>query len=159
MPDNAPPPAPAGRQDLAAMIVPLGRNLINAELPVLRAHDLAMWGYSVLLRLDDEPVRTQAALARDIGADKTRIIAILDDLDDRGWIRRQPDPDDRRARLLSLTPEGRRVRDSVQSAIQENEERLLARLDPADRKGFLNALQFLAALPAEEFTDEPVADD
>lgn len=143
-----------GRSDLAAMIVPLGRALVAAELPVLRQHGLAMWAYAVLLRLDDEPVRTQAALAREIGADKTRIIGVLDDLEERGLIRRQPDPTDRRARLLSLTPTGHRLRDTVQEAIQQREERLLARLPEDDRRGFLNALQALAALSPSEISSD-----
>ena len=65
-----------GRQDLAAMIAPLQRALIAAELPVLRAHGLSMWGYVVLNAVDGEPVRTQAALAEFIGADKSRIIGV-----------------------------------------------------------------------------------
>src|SRR3954452_12351861 len=127
----------ARRRDLAAMIVPLGRALMAAELPVLRAHDVSIWGYSVLIALDDEPLRTQAALAESIGADKTRIIGVLDDLQGKGLILREPDPADRRVRLLSITPEGRRVRESVQAAIQEGEERLLALLPADDRRGFL----------------------
>ena len=126
------------------MIVPLGRALTLAELPILQAHDLTMWAYMVLLRLDEEPIRTQAALAEAVGADKTRIIAVLDDLEARGFIGRQPDPSDRRARLLSLTEDGRRTRDAAQSAIQRREEDVLARLTPADRRGFLNALKTLS---------------
>ncbi|MEJ3750679.1 MarR family transcriptional regulator [Actinomycetes bacterium KLBMP 9797] len=131
------------RPDLAAMIVPLGRALTGAERPVLRDHGLSMWAYVVLLHLDDRPVRTQAALAEAVGADKTRIIAVLDDLAERGLIHRQPDPADRRARLLSITEAGRRTRDAAQVAIQQQEERLLARLTPAQRRGFLDALQIL----------------
>jgi DNA-binding MarR family transcriptional regulator len=142
----------AERPDLAAMMVPLGRHLITAEMPVLRAHGLAMWAYVVLLALGDEPTRTQAALAQAIGADKTRIIGVLDDLAERGLIRRTPDPDDRRARLLAITAAGERLRDAVQADIQANEERLLARLSAADRRGFLRGLQVLAALPPEEIT-------
>ncbi|MCW2878974.1 MAG: Transcriptional regulator-like protein [Sphaerisporangium sp.] len=141
------------RPDLAAMISPLSRALIDAELPVLREHDLSMWAYTVLLALDERPLRTQAALAESIGADKTRIIGVLDDLQRRGLIERTPDPGDRRVRVLSLTAEGRRVRDSAQAAIQRKEERLLARLSAEDRQGFLHALQTLATLPPEEITD------
>lgn len=137
------------RADLAAMVVPLGRALVNAELPVLRRYELSMWAYSVLLGLDED-VRTQAALAQAIGADKTRIIGVLDDLQERGLIERQPDPDDRRARLLSLTTEGRLRRELVQREIQRNEERVLARLTATDRRAFLRALQTLSALPPEE---------
>ncbi|MEZ0066969.1 DNA-binding MarR family transcriptional regulator [Streptacidiphilus sp. MAP12-20] len=134
------------RPDLAAMMVPLGRALMAAEQPILDAHGVSMWAYAVLLRLDATPLRTQAALAEAIGADKTRIIAVLDDLAARGLISREPDPLDRRVRLLALTPEGRRVRDAVQAAIQIGEERLLGRLPAADRAAFLRGLQALAAL-------------
>ena len=62
------------RRDLAAMLYPLARSLIAAELPVLARHGISMWGYVVLNALDGSPARTQAALAQAIGADKTRII-------------------------------------------------------------------------------------
>ncbi|WP_285543789.1 MarR family winged helix-turn-helix transcriptional regulator, partial [Streptomyces lavendulae] len=97
------------RPDLAAMVVPLGRALMAAEQPVLDAHGLSMWGYVVLSALGDTALRTQAALAAAISADKTRIIAVLDDLESRELLARRPDPKDRRARLLSLTPQGRRL--------------------------------------------------
>ncbi|MEU2503444.1 MarR family transcriptional regulator [Streptomyces sp. NPDC007863] len=142
MSENA-TPGEERRPDLAAMVVPLGRALMAAERPVLDAHGLTMWAYAVLLHLDEAPIRTQAALAEAIGADKTRIIGVLDALAERELIHRVPDPKDRRVRLLSLTPEGRRVRDTAQSAIQENEERLLAGLSTRDREGFLRALRAL----------------
>lgn len=134
------------------MIVPLGRALTAAELPVLRAHGLTMWAYVVLLALGEAPVRTQSALAQSIGADKTRIIGVLDGLQERGLIERRPDPADRRARLLSLTAEGRRLRDSAQAGIRQREDRLLARLPDDDRAAFLRALRALSALPGEEVT-------
>ncbi|GAP28066.1 MarR family winged helix-turn-helix transcriptional regulator [Nocardia seriolae] len=138
------------RPDLAAMIVPLGRALMAAEQPVLAAHGLTMWAYVVLLRLDETTTRGQGLLAQEIGADKTRIITVLDDLQERGLIERRPDPADRRARLLALTPAGRGLRDAAQAEIQAREDRLLARLPAADRRGLLNALIALAALPRDE---------
>ncbi|BEL05095.1 MarR family transcriptional regulator [Actinoplanes sichuanensis] len=125
------------------MIGPLGRTLLALEAPILEAHGLAMWAYAVLLNLDSEPVRTQNALADAIGADKTRIIRILDDLAARGLIERRPDPTDRRVRLLSITAEGRRLRDATQTAIQAAENDLLDRLTPTERETFLTILQKL----------------
>jgi DNA-binding MarR family transcriptional regulator len=141
------------RPDLAALIVPLGRTLMAAEQPILQRHRIAMWAYAVLLALDsgEEPVRTQAALAQAIGADKTRIIAVLDDLQERGLIRREPDPDDRRARILAITPRGRKLRHAVQTEIQAQEERTLAALEPRDRAAFLRSLQTLAGLDPQEW--------
>ncbi|WP_236796391.1 MarR family winged helix-turn-helix transcriptional regulator [Amycolatopsis sp. GM8] len=132
------------RPDLAAMIVPLGRALTRAEEPILREHGLTMWAYIVLLALREQETRTQAALAERIGADKTRLIPVLDELQDRGLIERHPDPADRRVRLLAITTEGRRLTAKTQAAIQRNEEKRLARLDPADREAFLRALRTLA---------------
>ncbi|KUI22509.1 MarR family transcriptional regulator [Mycobacterium sp. GA-1285] len=133
------PPKPR-RRDLAAMLAPLLRRLIALETPVLAEHGISMWGYSVLSALDASPVRTQAALAEAIGADKTRIIPTLDELQDRGYIERKPDPADRRVRLLAITEAGRALKDSVQAEIQRGEERWLSALSPADRRAFLRAL-------------------
>ena len=137
------PPKPR-RDDLAAMLHPLLRNLVAAELPILAAHDLSMWGYVVLNALDRSPVRTQTALADAIGADKTRIIGTLDELQQRGYIGRRPDPDDRRVRLLEITQAGRAVKNAVQSDIQRGEERLLAELTAEERKVFLRVVERLA---------------
>ena len=141
-----------GRRDLAAMLHPLTRALVAAELPVLARHGISMWGYVVLNALEGGPARTQAALAQAIGADKTRIIATLDELQQAGLITRDPDPADRRIRLLAISADGRRVRADVQSAIQSNEDRVLARLPAADRRAFLRVAAILSDLPQQEIT-------
>ena len=137
------------RPDLAAMLAQLARQTVAAEEPVLAAHGLSMWGYIVLSALDHSPIRTQAALAEAIGADKTRIIPTLDDLQEHGYIERIPDPDDRRARLLEITESGRSIKDEVQAAIQRGEEHWLGQLSANDRDVFLRALQQLSAHGAD----------
>ena len=142
----------SNRADLAAMMYPLSRSLMAAELPILRAHEISMWGYAVLNALVEQPIRTQSALAQAIGADKTRIIGVLDELQDRALIERTPDPDDRRVHQLAITEAGRALREQVRADIQHGEERLLTRLTPADRRAFLRALALLAELPPEEIS-------
>jgi DNA-binding MarR family transcriptional regulator len=136
-------PSPAPRPDLAALIEPIRAALIDLENDVLSRHGLSMWAYVVLLNLTDQPVRTQAALADAIRADRSRIIGVLDDLQDRGLIDRRPDPDDRRVRLLALTASGLRLRSTAQAAIQAREEQLLAALAPRARAEFLKTLRLL----------------
>jgi DNA-binding MarR family transcriptional regulator len=136
-------PETSRRPDLAAMLAPLLREMVAAEQPVLEAHGLTMWGYVVLLALDRTSMRTQAALAEAIGADKTRIIRTLDDLQERGFIERQPDPDDRRVRLLSITDSGRAVKEAAQAGVQRGEERWLGELSADERKVFLTVLRRL----------------
>lgn len=125
------------------MLAPLLREMAAAEMPVLEARGVTMWGYSVLSELDRSSIRTQAALAAAIGADKTRIISTLDELQRQGLIDRAPDPDDRRVRLLSITPAGRKLKDAVQAEIQRGEERWLGELAADDRQAFLRVLQQL----------------
>jgi DNA-binding MarR family transcriptional regulator len=125
------------------MFAPLTRKLIAREEPVLLAHDISMWGYIVLTALVEQPVRTQAALAQAIHADKSRIISVLDELQERGLIHRQPDDADRRVHLLSLTPAGDQLRRAVEADIRHREEQVLAVLPPADREAFLRSLKFL----------------
>ena len=134
---------PDDRRDLAAMLVPLARALVAREEPALLAHDISMWGYVVLTALAEQPVRTQAALAQAINADKSRIIGVLDDLQQRELIKRQPDAADRRVHLLSLTPAGDQLRRSVEAAIRHSEEEVLATLPARDRETFLRSLKSL----------------
>jgi MarR family transcriptional regulator, transcriptional regulator for hemolysin len=132
------------RSDLAAMAVRLARGLMAVEQPILAAQEVSMWGYAVLSTLREEPVRAQSALARAIGADKTRLIPVLDELQRRGLIEREPDPADRRVHLLRLTPAGRDLQASVQAAIRAEEVRVLARLSAPDRTAFVRSLQILS---------------
>jgi DNA-binding MarR family transcriptional regulator len=134
---------PDDRRDLAAMFAPLARTLVTREEPALRAHGISMWGYVVLTALAEQPVRTQAALAQAISADKSRIISVLDELQERGLISRRPDTSDRRVHLLSLTPAGERLRGAVQAAIRESEEEVLATVPAADRDAFLRSVTAL----------------
>lgn len=127
------------------MLAPLLRELIAAEEPVLAAHDISMWGYVVLVALDRSSMRTQAALAAAIGADKTRIIRDLDELQQRGLIERMPDPDDRRVRLLAITEAGRALKNAVQTEIQRGEERWLGELNADERRTFLRVLDRFAS--------------
>jgi DNA-binding MarR family transcriptional regulator len=105
---------------------------------------VSMWGYAVLSTLRDEPVRAQSALARAIGADKTRLIPVLDELQRRGLIERERDPADRRVHLLRLTRAGRDLQASVQAEIRAEEVRVLARLPASDQIVFVRSLHILS---------------
>lgn len=131
------------RPDLGAMVLRLGHRLLAMEQPILDRHGVTMWAYIVLTKLRRHPVRTQAALAAAIGADKTRMIPVLDDLQRRGLIEREPDPSDRRVRLLGLTEQGVRVQRTIQAEIRVGEAELMTGLSDADRRVFLRVLSEL----------------
>ncbi|WP_436527360.1 MarR family winged helix-turn-helix transcriptional regulator [Actinoplanes sp. HUAS TT8] len=136
------------REDLGAMAARLVRRLIAMEQPILARHGVTMWAYVVLNGLAEGAVRTQAALATSIGADKTRLIPVLDDLQKRGLIEREPDPADRRVRLLGLTPEGRDVHRAIRQEIRAAEDLLMVTVSQPDKDAFLRTLSALADHPA-----------
>jgi DNA-binding MarR family transcriptional regulator len=133
------------RDDLGAMTFRLGRRLLAMEQPILARHEVSMWAYAVLTALRKTPMRTQATLAASIGADKTRLIPILDDLQRRGLIEREPDPADRRVRLLDLTDAGRRLYRAIRTEVRAAEDALLAATPAAEREAFLRTLIALSA--------------
>jgi len=121
------------REDLGALFARITRRLIQLERPILDAHDLSMWGYVALNRLAREPPSTQLALAAAIGHDKTRLIRVLDTLERNGLITREPDPTDRRAKLVRITPAGAERHSAVVAAIRAMEHEFLHDLTPDDR--------------------------
>jgi DNA-binding MarR family transcriptional regulator len=115
----------SGREDLGAQFARITRRLIALEQPLLDKHALSMWEYAVLLRLRDTPAETQLGLAQAIRYDKTRLIGLLDGLEQRGLIAREQAAGDRRARTVKLTGDGRAKVGAVQRDIQRMEDRLL----------------------------------
>jgi DNA-binding MarR family transcriptional regulator len=66
--------------------------------------------YAPLASLDEEPGLDQRRLAASIGVDRNTIGIVVERLEQRGLLTREVDPDDRRARVLRLTPEGAALR-------------------------------------------------
>nr|WP_221209158.1 MarR family transcriptional regulator [Nocardioides albus] len=120
------------------------REVMAREKPILDAAGLEMWDYAVLTALAESDAPTQAQLAASTGRDKTRLIGNLDRLEARGMVAREPDPADRRNRIVSLTSVGAKVLRGCRDAIEAMEAELLADLDPADRAAFERALTALA---------------
>lgn len=128
------------REDLGALLARAARRLVDAERPLLAAHGLSMWDYVVLSHLAREPAGTQLALARAIGYDKTRLIGLLDALERDGLVARTPDPADRRARIVSLTPAGATRHAAAQGDVRAMEDELLSDLSPTARRRLLATL-------------------
>ena len=67
----------------------------------------------------------------------------LDRLEERGLVRRLPDPSDRRGRLVELTAKGRRVVDKAVVDHIADEEKLLAPLNRSERQRLAELLRKL----------------
>jgi DNA-binding MarR family transcriptional regulator len=122
---NAYPAVMEDDEDLGALFARLTRRLLEAERPLLEAQELSMWQYIVLAELGRSPAASQLELAQRIGYDKTRLIALIDELSGRGLISRIPDPGDRRARTVTLTERGAQKLAATRRLIRAMERELL----------------------------------
>ncbi|GAB2971847.1 hypothetical protein [Saccharothrix stipae] len=68
---------------------------------------------------------------------------------------RRPDPDDRRARIIEPTAEGRKRLRAARAAVRRMEDDFLAELPPARRATLLTALRDLSAEPPARLTATP----
>jgi DNA-binding MarR family transcriptional regulator len=133
------------QQDLGALFAELTRRIIEAERPILAAHGLTMWSYIALSRLADGPAYSQLALAQAMRHDKSRLIALLDELEADGLLSRKPDQADRRSRVVSLTAKGRTRMRATRRDIHSMESDLLAHLSKSEQLALRETLARLAA--------------
>jgi DNA-binding MarR family transcriptional regulator len=75
--------------------------------------------------------------------------ATLDLLEDRGWIRRIPNPEDRRSTLIEITAGGRAVTDQLLPGIRVLEKTILSALTSAERSHLLDLLAKILARAAD----------
>ncbi|GAA3625651.1 MarR family transcriptional regulator [Nonomuraea rosea] len=140
-------------QDLHWLFARLKQGLATAETAAVRVHGMTLWGYTVLVAVVEAPARTQLALAQAVSVDKSKLVLILDELEDAGLVRRRPDPADRRARIIEATPEGDRALRAARADIETIENQLLADLAPSSRITLQSALQHLAGEPIAKVED------
>jgi DNA-binding MarR family transcriptional regulator len=89
--------------------------------------------------------QSQHALAEALRIPPSRMVALVDGLEESGLLERRPIPGDRRVRALHLSREGRRVLRKVMAASAEHEAELCAGLDATDREQLIALLGRLAA--------------
>lgn len=89
--------------------------------------------------------RSQQALGDTLRIPPSRMVALVDQLEERGLLERRPNPTDRRARALHVTPDGRRLMgQALQRAIQ-HESNVGTSLSAEERRQLVALLQKLAA--------------
>jgi DNA-binding MarR family transcriptional regulator len=124
----------------------LARELEQRLEPVYRDHGLEPGWHDVLatLRRHGPPYQlrptefTDQLMLTSSGTTKR-----LDRLEQAGLITRAPDPSDRRGTLITLTPKGLHLIDSVTEAHLANERRLLGSLNEAEQRRLADLLRKL----------------
>ncbi|MEP7295532.1 MAG: MarR family transcriptional regulator [Burkholderiales bacterium] len=93
--------------------------------------------FALLFAASKEAGLDQRTLAGRIGLDTSTIGTVVDRLESRQLIERKISPDDKRVRLLSVTPAGRKLLQGVMPAMLRAQDRMLAPLPKADRTKFM----------------------
>ena len=80
----------------------------------------------------------------------------LDALEYRGWVRRVPNPDDRRSLLIEITDEGRAITDRFLPGIRKLEQAVLGELSRAEQASLLKLLGKVLDAAARVAVAEPI---
>ncbi|MGW4064601.1 MarR family winged helix-turn-helix transcriptional regulator [Amycolatopsis sp. NPDC004747] len=95
---------------------------------------------ALLTLFGDGPAQSQQDGAARLGVDRTTMVALVDELEGKGLVRREVAPGDRRKRLVLLTPEGERVREAGTEVTRQAEALLLEPLSAEDAERLRAAL-------------------
>lgn len=87
---------------------------------------------------------SQAALANALDMDRATMMAVIDRLEERGFVNRQRSVSDRRRQELHLTPLGQASLKKAKAKIAEHERRMAQRLKSAERRMLLSLLRKIA---------------
>jgi DNA-binding MarR family transcriptional regulator len=96
--------------------------------------------FAILTALAEGGATSQHALGERLRIDRTTMVSAVDDLQRLELASRTPDPDDRRAYLVALTPRGRTTLVRATGLVASAEAALLAPLAPAERDQLHNLL-------------------
>jgi DNA-binding MarR family transcriptional regulator len=106
---------------------------------------LSPFHFAVLALLEEDPRETQAAIADALGYDRSHVVRLLDELEERDLVVRKRDPDDRRRHVVKMTADGRKALAKLRTIVSRLEDRFLAPLDADERDALHGLLVRLAA--------------
>ncbi|MDL5155032.1 MarR family winged helix-turn-helix transcriptional regulator [Actinomycetospora termitidis] len=118
--------------------------------------DLTARQYCVLGKADSGTL-TQGQIAEAALLDKTTMVVTLDALQTAGLARREPHPNDRRARVVVTTAEGSRLFEKAAAVVRGLYDEVLGALPAAQRDVLVEALTSLIATggPLDVPADDP----
>jgi MarR family transcriptional regulator, lower aerobic nicotinate degradation pathway regulator len=115
----------------------------SAAAASIKDADLTPLEFAVMAyinKLVGEPDIDQSTLAARLGIDRNNTCLLVERLESRGLLERRTNGEDRRARLLRLTPRGERLHGRLYPKAFADQQRILQVLSPSDRETLLDLL-------------------
>ncbi len=128
--------------ELVVQLLLLSRDIELTAAQRLEGAGTSLRAVSVLMCADGSE-RTQGEIAEIACLDKSTMVHTVDDLEKDGLATRTPSQKDRRARVVEVTEEGRKLVASTEDVLDGLYGEVLGRLPEADRESFLRSLAIL----------------
>jgi DNA-binding MarR family transcriptional regulator len=95
---------------------------------------------SLLAAVDEFGPASQADLGRRCAIDRSDMVALINDLSGQGLVRREPDPEDRRRNVITITDEGRDRLGALGAVLADVQDALLDPLSADERRQLVRLL-------------------
>jgi DNA-binding MarR family transcriptional regulator len=126
------------------LLARLGLGFKSKAIAKLEEAGFETYDYGVLAMLAEGARVTQAYIADALALDPSRLVALLDSLEERSLIMRQRNPQDRRRHVVSITTKGERELAQLREIVGELEDEFLSPLGADDRATLHDLLARLA---------------
>ena len=125
------------------LLIKLGRITMHRFTEALEPFGIRPRHVAALIELRDRGELTQQSLCGQLHLDPTNLVAILNELEERGYATRRRDPDDRRRHLVVISKKGVAVIEKVSRVMDGVEDDLLEGFDAAEREQLAGLLASL----------------
>ncbi len=132
-------------RSLAFLLSQVGARSAELFADQLRPLGISPRVFGVLSNLEIAGDHTQQQLADALGIHRNNMVALIDEMEAEGWVRRRRSANDRRAFNIGLTPAGRRAIDRVRGPIAYVEQALGGVLEENERATLTVLLERVAA--------------
>ena len=129
------PDAPGiAKQWPTLLMIKLGRITMHRFTEALEPFGIRPRHVAALIELRDNGELTQQSLCGHLHLDPTNLVAILNELEQRGYAVRRRDPEDRRRHLVEVSKKGIALIEKVSEVMDGVEDDLLDGFEPAERE-------------------------
>lgn len=130
--------------DLGFLLARASAVAIAAGNEALRSLGLTVRAFATLCLAAENDDMTQREISDFLRLDPSRVVAIVDDLEDRGFVARVVAPDDRRMKSVVATPAGRELFRKAAAATREAQQDAFPLPTPESRTEAIRMLRLLA---------------
>src|SRR3954451_25267724 len=116
------------------LMIKLGRITMHRFSEALEPFGIKPRHVAALIELRDSGELTQQTLCGQLHLDPTNLVAILNDLEERGYATRRRDPEYGRVHLVEVSTKGIAVIEKVSAVMDGVQDELLGDLEPAEAR-------------------------